>query len=412
MSHLINNLPLVIQDSAAVESLAGAIKDDMGMLWMLLSGILVFFMQAGFTLVESGMTRSKNAVNIAMKNLLDICVGSLTYWLVGYSLMYGDTSNGWFFWSGLFQGEGADLFFQTMFAATAATIVSGAIAGRTKYSTYAIFSIVMTAIIYPISGGWQWQGSGWLTELGFIDFAGSSIVHSVGGWAALIGAWMVGPRIGKYTKDGKTVPFMASNLPLATLGTFILWMGWFGFNGGSQLAMGSIGDVADVSRIFANTNAAAAAGSIAALILTQILYKKPDLTMVLNGALAGLVAITAEPLTPTLGSAAIIGAIGGVIVVFGVPLLDKLKIDDVVGAIPVHLFAGIWGTIAVVFTNSDASLSTQLYSIIVVGLFTFIASGVLWYVIKSVSGIRVSEEDEITGLDISELGMPAYDIVK
>ena len=198
MSHLINNLPLVIQDAAAVESLAGAIKDDMGMLWMLLSGILVFFMQAGFTLVESGMTRSKNAVNIAMKNLLDIAVGSLTYWFVGYSLMYGDTTNGWFFWSGIMQGEGADLFFQTMFAATAATIVSGAIAGRTKYSTYVIFSIVMTAIIYPIAGGWQWQGSGWLTELGFIDFAGSSIVHAVGGFAALVAAYMVGPRIGKF----------------------------------------------------------------------------------------------------------------------------------------------------------------------------------------------------------------------
>ena len=298
-----------------------------------------------------------------------------------------------------------------MFCAATASIVSGALAERIKLWPFLVFTVILTGLIYPLQASWKW-GGGFLDAMGFLDFAGSTVVHSVGGWAALAGALILGPRIGKYTKEGKTVPFMASNLPLATLGTFILWMGWFGFNGGSQLAMGSIGDVADISRIFANTNAAAAAGSIAALILTQLLYKKPDLTMVLNGALAGLVAITAEPLTPTLGSASIIGAIGGVIVVFGVPLLDKLKIDDVVGAIPVHLFAGIWGTIAVVFTNSDASLSTQLYSIIVVGLFTFIASAILWYILKSVSGIRVSEEDEITGLDISELGMPAYDIVK
>jgi Amt family ammonium transporter len=215
LNSLFSNIPLIIQDTASVEG-------DMGMLWMLLSGILVFFMQAGFTLVESGMTRSKNAVNIAMKNLLDICVGSLTYWFVGYSLMYGDTSNGWFFWSGLFQGDGADLFFQTMFAATAATIVSGAIAGRTKYSTYAIFTVVMTAIIYPIAGGWQWAGTGWLTEAGFINFAGSSIVHGVGGFAALVAAFMVGPRIGKYV-DGKVVPMPGHNQILATLGVFILW---------------------------------------------------------------------------------------------------------------------------------------------------------------------------------------------
>ena len=280
MSHLINNLPLVIQDAAAVESLAGAIKDDMGMLWMLLSGILVFFMQAGFTLVESGMTRSKNAVNIAMKNLLDIAVGSLTYWFVGYSLMYGDTSNGWFFWSGIMQGEGADLFFQTMFAATAATIVSGAIAGRTKYSTYVIFSIVMTAIIYPIAGGWQWQGSGWLTELGFIDFAGSSIVHAVGGFAALVAAYLVGPRIGKFV-DGKVMPIPGHNQILATLGVFILWLGWFGFNGGSQLAWGG-DDAVAASTVVLITNLAAAAGALGALITTWIWYGKPHLAQSLK----------------------------------------------------------------------------------------------------------------------------------
>jgi len=244
--------------------------------------------------------------------------------------------------------------------------------------------------------------------MGFLDFAGSTVVHSVGGWAALTGAIILGPRIGKYTKEGKTVPIPGSNLTLATLGTFILWLGWFGFNGGSQLYMDTAGNVADISRIFANTNTAAAGGAVAALILTQLLYKKPDLTMVLNGALAGLVSITAEPLTPSLGSATLIGAVGGVIVVLTVPLLDRFKIDDVVGAIPVHLFAGIWGTIAVVFTNSDASLGTQLYSIIVVGIFVVIASGVVWFILKSVMGIRVEEEDEINGLDMSELGMEAY----
>ncbi len=232
-------------------------------------------------------------------------------------------------------------------------------------------------------------------------------MHSVGGWAALTGALILGPRIGKY-KDGKTVPMPGSNLTLATLGTFILWLGWFGFNGGSQLAMGTVGDVADVSRIFANTNTAAAGGAIAALILTQIMYKKPDLTMVLNGALAGLVSITAEPLTPTLGAATLIGAVGGVIVVFAVPMLDRMKIDDVVGAIPVHLIAGIWGTIAVVFTNSDASLGTQIYAIVVVGIFTVVASGVVWFILNAIMGLRVDEEAEITGLDMAELGMEAY----
>ena len=243
--------------------------------------------------------------------------------------------------------------------------------------------------------------------MGFLDFAGSTVVHSVGGWAALAGALILGPRIGKY-KGGRVNPMPGSNLALATLGMFILWLGWFGFNGGSQLAMGTVGDIADVSRIFSNTNAGAAGGAVAALVLTQLLYKKPDLTMILNGALAGLVSITAEPLTPSLGMATLIGGVGGVIVVFAVPFLDKLKIDDVVGAIPVHLFCGIWGTIAVVLTNGDASLGTQLYSIFVVGVFTFVVSGVVWLILKATMGIRVSEEAEIMGLDMAELGMEAY----
>ena len=325
---------------AAVKSSTEAINGDMGMLWMLLSGILVFFMQAGFTLVESGMTRSKNAVNIAMKNLLDICVGSLTYWIIGYSLMYGDTSNGWFFWSGLFQGEGADLFFQTMFAATAATIVSGAIAGRTKYSTYVIFSIVMTAIIYPISGGWQWQGSGWLTELGFIDFAGSSIVHSVGGWAALVAAILVGPRIGKFL-DGKVMPIPGHNQVLATLGVFILWLGWFGFNGGSQLAWGGA-DAIGASNVVLITNLAAAAGGLGALITTWIWYGKPHLAQTLNGALAGLVSITAGCGNMSSEGAALAGLIGGVLVVFSIEFIEKLddKFDSAIGEDGVTLSGG------------------------------------------------------------------------
>tara|TARA_B110001454_G_C12714736_1_gene432161 strand:+ start:43 stop:1083 length:1041 start_codon:yes stop_codon:yes gene_type:complete len=305
-----------------------------------------------------------------------------------------------------YASTGSDFFFQLMFCAATASIVSGALAERIKLWPFLIFIILLTAVIYPIQASWKW-GGGFLDSIGFLDFAGSTIVHSVGGWAALTGAIILGPRIGKY-KDGKIIPILGSNLPLATLGTFILWLGWFGFNGGSQLAMGSVGDVADISRIFVNTNAAAAAGAVAALMATQLLYKKPDLTMILNGALAGLVAITAEPLTPSLGSATIIGMVGGVIVVFGVPMLDRLKIDDVVGAIPVHLFAGIWGTIAVVFTNNEANLLTQIYSIIIIALCTIISTALLWIILKKITGIRVSEEDEIRGLDLSELGIEAY----
>jgi Amt family ammonium transporter len=293
-----------------------------------------------------------------------------------------------------------------MFVAATASIVSGALAERIKLWPFLAFVVVLTGFMYPISGSWQW-GGGWLSELGFSDFAGSTIVHSVGGWAALAGAIVLGPRLGKY-KDGRVNPMPGSNLALATLGTFILWLGWFGFNGGSQLAAGTVGDITDVGRIFANTNMAASAGAVTALILTQVLYKKVDLTMVLNGALAGLVAITAEPLHPSLFGALWIGAVGGAIVVFAVPLLDKLKIDDVVGAIPVHLFAGIWGTIAVVFYNDGTSLMTQLTGIAAYGVFTFFVSLVVWYIFKMTMGIRVSQESEITGLDLSELGMEAY----
>jgi Amt family ammonium transporter len=425
MSNFINTLPLTIQETVTVESLAGAIKDDMGMLWMLIAGILVFFMQAGFTLVESGMTRSKNAVNIAMKNLLDIAVGSLTYWFVGYSLMYGDTSNGWFFWSGIMQGEGADLFFQTMFAATAATIVSGAIAGRTKYSTYIVFSIVMTAIIYPIAGGWEWNG-GWLNNTDgfmpaeFIDFAGSSIVHAVGGFAALVAAYMVGPRIGKFV-DGKVMPIPGHNQILATLGVFILWLGWFGFNGGSQLAWGG-DDAVGASKVVLITNLAAAAGALGALITTWVWYGKPHLAQSLNGALAGLVSITAGCGNMNAGGAVLAGLIGGIIVVFSIEFIEKkLKIDDAIGAASVHGVVGFWGTIVIGLwgVDGDAGLgifngggSAQLVAQLVGGLayavWAVALSFIVFAILKYTMGLRVTEKEEVAGLDISEHGSIAY----
>jgi Amt family ammonium transporter len=417
-----------IQDTAAstadLAAQVAQINGDMGMLWMLIAGILVFFMQAGFTLVEAGMTRSKNAVNIAMKNILDICVGSLSYWLVGYSLMYGDTSNGWFFWSGLFQGEGADLFFQTMFAATTATIVSGAIAGRTKYSTYIIFSIVMTAIIYPIAGGWEWNG-GWLNDLAimpaeFIDFAGSSIVHSVGGWAALVAAFMVGPRIGKYV-NGKVLPIPGHNQILATLGVFILWLGWFGFNGGSQLAWGGADAIA-ASNVVLITNLAAAAGGLGALITTWIWYGKPNLAQTLNGTLAGLVSITAGCGNMTAGGAVLAGLIGGVIVVFSIEIIEKkLKIDDAIGAASVHGVAGAWGTLVIGLWGVDgdtgiglfngggfAQLGAQAIGVVAYAAWAVLLSFIVLGILKATIGLRVSKEVEIEGLDISEHGSIAY----
>ena len=392
-------------------------------LLFLVGGFLVFWMAAGFAMLEAGLVRSKNVTMQLTKNIALFSLAAIMYWLVGFNLMYPGDFNGYLAFNfvptvlepvGLaaadasldYASVASDFFFQLMFVAATASIVSGALAERIKLWPFLIFVLILTGILYPISGSWQW-GGGWLSEMGFSDFAGSTIVHSVGGWAALAGALILGPRLGKY-KDGRVNPMPGSNLALATLGTFILWLGWFGFNGGSQLAAGTVGDITDVGRIFANTNMAAASGAVAALILTQVLYKKVDLTMVLNGCLAGLVSITAEPLAPSLFGSLWIGAIGGVIVVFTVPLLDKLKIDDVVGAIPVHLFAGIWGTIAVVFYNGDASLMTQLTGIVAYGVFTFVAAGILWFILKATVGIRVSEEAEIEGLDKAELGMEAY----
>jgi Amt family ammonium transporter len=397
-------------------------------LLFLIGGFLVMFMACGFCMLEAGLVRAKNTTTQLTKNVALFSIAAIGYYLVGYNLMYplGDWAVEGYL-SNLFPAvavmeavgisaeaaddlsyasTASDYFFQLMFCAATASIVSGTMAERVKLWPFLIFSFLLTSLIYPLQASWKW-GGGFLDGLVFLDFAGSTVVHSVGGWAALAGVLVLGARKGKYV-DGRVVPMPGANLPLATLGTFILWLGWFGFNGGSQLAMGTIGDVADVSRIFANTNAAAAGGSLAALALTQILYKKVDLTMVLNGALAGLVSITAEPLTPTLGAATLIGAVGGVIVVFAVPMLDKLKIDDVVGAIPVHLFAGIWGTIAVVLTNPDATIGAQIIGIVVVGVFAFLVSFIAWTVLNLVMGIRVSEEAEMAGLDNSELGMDSY----
>ncbi|WP_306112882.1 MULTISPECIES: ammonium transporter [unclassified Roseovarius] len=391
----------------------------------LVSGFLVFFMAAGFAMLEAGLVRGKNVAMQLTKNVALFSLASLFYYILGYNLMY--PGDGWsidgmlgaFSVTSLepvglegadpdltYASVGSDFFFQLMFCAATASIVSGALAERIKLWPFLVFVVLLTAVIYPIQASWKW-GGGFLDGMGFQDFAGSTVVHSVGGWAALTGAIILGPRLGKY-KDGRVTPFPGSNLALATLGTFILWLGWFGFNGGSQLYMDTAGNVADISRIFSNTNTAAAAGAVVALIMTQIMYKKPDLTMILNGALAGLVSITAEPLTPSLIQSTLIGGVGGAIVVFAVPMLDKLKIDDVVGAIPVHLFAGIWGTIAVVFTNDAANIGTQLYAILVVGAFVTITSAIVWVVLKSTMGLRVDEEVEINGLDMAELGMEAY----
>lgn len=412
--------PEVVQD---VAKQVEAIKVDLSMLWILLSGILVFLMQAGFTLVESGMTRSKNVVNIAMKNALDITVGSLVFWFVGYSLMYG-SSNGWIAWSGFTfynEQDPSDLFFQTVFCATAATIVSGAIAGRTKYTTYIIFSVVMTAFIYPIAGGWQWNGDGWLAKQGFIDFAGSSIVHSVGGWAALIAAILVGPRLGKYTKDGEAVSIQGHNKLLATLGVFILWFGWFGFNGGSQLAWGGE-DSVGAAKVVLLTNLAAAAGTMGALIISWIKYKKPNLDMTLNGALAGLVSITAGCGNMTESGAVFAGLIGGIIVVFSMEFIEqKLRIDDAVGAVSVHGIVGGWGTLVIGLWGVDGTTGiglfngggatqflTQLTGTAAYAIWALVTSFVFLFTLKKTIGLRVTEKEEIEGLDLSEHGALAY----
>ena len=385
----------------------------------LVSGFLVMLMALGFTCLEAGLVRTKNTATICVKNVALYSLAGIMFYLVGYGFMYNDVS-GYIGTPVLWNPEAAadpadgyskmsDWFFQMVFCATAMSIVSGTIAERIKLIPFLIFAVVLTGIIYPIQGSWTW-GGGWLSEMGFSDFAGSTIVHSVGGWAALTGAIIIGPRLGKYGPNGQVNAIPGSNLPLATIGTFILWFGWFGFNGGSQLALGSAADAAAMANVYVNTNMAACAGLVAALVLSMILYSKTDLTFVLNGALAGLVSITAGPDVATPLQAIIIGAIGGVICTLAIPLLDKLKIDDVVGAISVHLVAGIWGTLAVAIPglNGSGDMTTQIIGIVSIGIFTVVLSTIGWIVLKAVFGLRPTEEEETTGLDISELGMDAY----
>ena len=414
-------LPALAQDAEpAAQMVAPEYPQIFNTLLFLVGGFLVMWMAAGFAMLEMGLVRSKNVSMQGVKNIALYSIAGIMFWLIGYNIMYGGSEGGFIgtFLPYNFPEPGADTaeagysvasdwFFQMVFCATTASIVSGTLAERIKLWPFLFFTVVLTGVLYPITGMWQW-GGGWLSTLGFSDFAGSTLVHSVGGWAALSGAILLGARAGKYGPSGSVTPMPGSSIPLATLGMFILWLGWFGFNGASQLAMGTIADAGDVSRIFANTNLAAAAGAVTSMVLVQLIYKKVDITMVINGALAGLVAITAEPLTPSVPAALFIGAIGGVIVVFAVPMLDKFKIDDVVGAIPVHLLAGIWGTLIVPLTNSGTSYVNQIIGIVSIGAFTFICSGVVWMILKATIGIRVSEENEALGLDKAEIGVEAY----
>jgi len=382
----------------------------------LFAGILVMWMAAGFAMLEAGLTRSKNNATVLTKNIALFAISCIMFYFVGYNFMYGD-GNAFIGSGSMLSGKTdeamgypvmADFFFQMVFVATAASVISGTIAERMKLWPFLIFVTVLSAVIYPIQGHWTWGGSelGGLLS-GFSDFAGSTIVHSVGGWAALAGVIVLGPRIGKYGKNGSVRPIPGSNLSLATLGTFILWMGWFGFNGGSQLAMGSKADINGIAMVIADTNMAACAGALAAALLTQFIYKKVDLTFVLNGALAGLVSVTAGPDLGIVISL-IVGSIGGIIVVLVVPLWDKVKIDDPVGALSVHLVAGIWGTLAVGIFNAEVSIVAQLTGIVVIGAFVFISSFIVWKLLDLLIGIRVSEEVEIEGLDIHETGLEAY----
>ena len=401
--------------------------------YFLVCGALVMWMAAGFSMLEAGLVRAKNTTEILTKNVMLFAIASTSYLVVGYDIMYG----GGLFLTGIDGGDtlvadalaasaeagfdggsvysgASDFFFQVVFVATAMSIVSGAVAERMKLSAFAFFAIVMTAFIYPMSGAWTWGGASVFglfslgDDFGFLDFAGSGIVHMAGAAAALAGVILLGSRKGKYGANGEVKPIPGANLPLATLGTFILWMGWFGFNGGSVLKLGDIASSNAVAMVFLNTNAAAAGGVLGALIISKVLFNKADLTMILNGALAGLVAITAGPDTPTPVVATLIGAVGGVLVVFSIIMMDKFKIDDPVGAISVHGVVGLWGLLAVPLTNNDASFIGQIVGAATIFVWVFGASFITWLVLKKVMGIRVSEEEEAAGVDISECGMEAY----
>jgi ammonium transporter, Amt family len=395
--------------------------------YFLISGALVMWMAAGFAMLEAGMVRAKNTAEILTKNISLFAVASIMYMLVGYGIMYPADGNGFIpvvDWGFMFGGDNsvdevigsdgetyysamADFFFQVVFVATAMSIVSGAVAERMKLWAFLLFAVVMTGFIYPVQGYWKW-GGGFLDELGFMDFAGSGLVHLAGASAALAGVLLLGARRGKYGKDGSINAIPGANMPLATLGTFILWLGWFGFNGGSQLVISNIEDANAVAAVFVNTNMAAAGGTIFGLITARLLFGKADLTMALNGALAGLVAITAEPLTPSPLLATMIGAIGGVIVVFAIVTMDKLRVDDPVGAISVHGVVGMWGLMAVPITNSEASFASQAIGLGTILTWVFVTSFITWLIIKLIMGIRVSEEEEYEGVDIGECGLEAY----
>ena len=390
-------------------------------LLFLICGFLVFFMACGFAMLESGMVTSKSVSVICAKNIGLISISGIMFWMFGYNLAYGIPEGGyigsfipWSDSSAVDTGysDGSDWYFQMVFCATTVSIVSGTLAERIKLWPFFLFAAILSGILYPIVMGWQW-GGGWLASIGFSDFAGSTLVHSTGGAAALAGAIILGPRLGRFTKSGAPAPlkpFAASSIPLVTLGVFVLWLGWFGFNGGSQLAMGTADDAIAVSTIFMNTFLAGAGGVIAAAIVTRLNFGKTDVVQMLNGCIGGLVAITAEPLMPSPLAAILIGAVGGVIVVYGTKLLFSLKIDDVVGAIPAHLFAGIWGTLAVPITNTDVAFSAQLIGVLSINIFVFVVAYIVWSLMKATIGIRLSKEAETKGTDVTETGVIAYAI--
>ena len=403
---------------AAEPAVSGEVAYILNTFLFLVCGFLVMFMAAGFCMLEAGSVRSKNSAVICLKNIGLFSIAGLMYYLVGYNLMYDGVDGGYLGSFSIFNrssevdletgyAAASDWFFQMVFVATTASIVSGALAERILIWPFFLFVALLTGFIYPIAGSWQW-GGGWLSEMGFSDFAGSTLVHSVGGWAALAGAILLGAREGKFAPDGTINTLPGCSLPMTTLGVFILWLGWFGFNGGSQLALGSGADATAVADIFVNTNLAAAGGVLACMIVSKLTNSHTNIAATLNGAIAGLVAITAEPLTPSMGQAIIIGAIGGVICMYGMKLLDALKIDDVVMAIPAHLFAGIWGTLVVAWTNPDATFKVQLIGVVSYGIFTLVTCFITWFVIKTVIGIRAGKEDEEYGLDMSELGAVSF----
>jgi len=410
--------------ASAAETAVPEISVLLNTFFFLFCGVLVMFMAAGFTMLEAGMVRSKSVAIILTKNISLYSVAGIMFYLVGYELMYGDVVSGFIgnfsIWSADDTGllaktssdayaASSDWFFQMVFVATAASVVSGALAERSRFWPFLIFTVVLTGVMYPIVGHWTW-GGGWLTQLGFSDFAGSTIVHSVGGWAALVGIVLLGARKGRFDENGNAITIPPSSLPHVTLGTFVLWMGWCGFNGGSQLAFSSLNDAVSVSNIFVNTNAAAAGGVVATLFASQLLYGRLDLPLVLNGALAGLVSITAEPSIPSVGMAMVIGGVGGLIMMTATSLLERLRLDDVVGAVPVHLAAGIWGTLAVALVNPEVTFVAQLTGVVAVGIFTCTFSAIVWYLLKVLRGIRLHQDHEELGADLSEVGLRAYNI--